>query len=196
VAGRVIRVDISNPDAETVSAVSAVLQSGGTVVYPSDTVYGVLADASSLAAVKKVAEIKGYTELRPFIILVESVKKALKFTSDKSLESAMRQHWSGTVTLVVPGARSVPEWLISREGTVAVRLPSDRFSRILLRQTGLDLVSTSANTKGDPFALSVESVPQEILYSVSMVLDGGTLSGRRPSRVVDLTGECPVDVRR
>lgn len=194
-AGRFVQVDTTDPDTHTVSDVSAVLESGGTVVYPSDTVYGILADSSNHKAVERVAELKGYLGLRPFIVLVRGVERALELTSQKSLEPLMNRYWPGPFTLVLKAAETVPPWLVSREGTVALRIPSDKLSDRLLRETGVDLVSTSANQKGDPFPLSIQAIPDLILKGVSVVLDGGLLQNRKPSRIIDITGERPVEIR-
>lgn len=194
-AGKVFRIDISKPAVETAETVSTVLKAGGTAVYPSDTVYGILADASCLQAVKSVAEMKGYSEIRPFIVLVKSVTRALELTSKKNAEQIMKKHWPGPVTLILPASDTVHPWLVSNTGTVALRIPSDQLSVEILKQSGLDLVTTSANRKGEPFPLNTGTVHPEILDSVFIILDGGSLLDRKPSRIIDVTNETPVVVR-
>ncbi|MCK5133122.1 MAG: threonylcarbamoyl-AMP synthase [Candidatus Sabulitectum sp.] len=194
-AGKVFRIDISKPVEETAETVSSVLKAGGTVVYPSDTVYGILADASCLQAVKSVAEMKGYSQIRPFIVLVKSVTRALELTSKKDAEQTMKKHWPGSVTLILPASDAVHSWLVSDTDTVALRIPSDRLSTKILSCSGLDLVTTSANKKGAPFPLSTGRVHPGILDSVSIILDSGPLPDRKPSRIIDVTNETPVDLR-
>lgn len=194
-AGKILKVDISMPAEETVLAVSSVLESGDTVLYPSDTVYGIMADSSNPQAVKAVAEIKGYSEIRPFIVLVESVARALELTSEKSKELIMKKYWPGPVTLVLPASDAVHPWLLSDTGTVALRIPSDPLSMKILKYTSLELITTSANRKGESFPLSTDSINPEVLKSASLILDGGPLPDRKPSRIIDITGEKPIERR-
>ncbi len=194
-AGKVLSTDISIPAEETVETVSSALQAGETVVYPSDTVYGIMADASCLKAVKSVAAMKGYGEIRPFIVLVRSVTRALELTSKKSTEQIMKKYWPGPVTLILPASDAVHPWLLSEAGTVALRIPGDSLSIKILQYTGLDIISTSANRKGETFPHSTNAVHTEILESAFLILDGGLLPRRKPSRIIDVTKEIPVDVR-
>jgi len=195
VAGKFLKVDILEPDNETISAVSCVLEAGGTVLYPSDTVYGIMADASCLQAVESICTMKGYRTIRPFIILAGSVKRVLELTTQKLSEHTMSSCWPGPVTLILKGAGSVPLWLLSQTGTVAVRIPSDPLTRRILDSVGFDIVTTSANKKENPFPLSTQEIPETIIESAAMVLDGGTLYHRRPSRIIDVSGKDPVEIR-
>jgi L-threonylcarbamoyladenylate synthase len=195
VAGNYLQVDILEPGIEIVSAISCVLEAGGTVLYPSDTVYGITADASCLQAVESICTMKGYSTIRPFIVLAGSVKRALELTTQKALGHLMNRHWPGPVTLILKGAESVPQWLLSQAGTVAVRVPSDPLTCRILDSIEFDLVTTSANSKGSSFPLSTEEIPEIIIESAAMVLDGGTLHHRKPSRIIDVTGKDPVEIR-
>lgn len=194
-AGKVLSTDISITAEETIEMVSSALQAGEAVVYPSDTVYGIMADASCQKAVKSVAVMKGYSKIRPFIVLVQSVTRALKLTSKKSAEEIMRKYWPGPVTLILPASDAVHSWLLSDSGTVALRIPGDPLSTAILNHTGLDLVSTSANRKGETFPHGINAVHPEILESVFLILDGGSLPLRKPSSIIDVTKEIPVNTR-
>ena len=175
--------------------VSSVLKDRGTVIYPSDTVYGIMADASSRKAVDSVAAIKGYTAIRPFIVIVEDITRALELTSKKNAKQIMEEHWPGPVTLILPASHAVPKWLTGDSGAIALRIPSDRLSQKILKHSGLDLVTTSANKKSESFSNSISTIPKDILEAVSMILDGGALPVRNPSRIIDYTKDNPVEVR-
>ena len=179
----------------TAEAVSSVILQGGVAVYPSDTVYGLLADGFSETACRKLCELKGYASPRPFILLVPSVEDAMVLTSNKTLRKEMELHWPGPVTLVVPASDEVPDIMVGGTGGVALRLPDHDLSREILQRTGLFLASTSANLVGEPFPLTLKNVPPGIIDGADIVVDGGTLEDRRPSRIIDLTGETPVVVR-
>ncbi len=196
-AGKVLRIDTDSLNGETASAVSSVIRVGGTVIYPSDTVYGILAACSNRAACSKVAAMKGYESIRPFIVLIPDVETALSFITTEKTDSArlMHEYWPGPVTLVFKACAAVPEWLISKQGTVALRIPGDTLSRAILKESGECLITTSANPKGQPFPLSIHEISEEITSSVDLTLNSGRLTNRKPSRVIDCTGAVPVELR-
>ena len=194
-AGRVLRVDTEFPEEETVKAVSSVIEAGGTAIYPSDTVYGIIADCHNRTACGKVTAIKGYKTLRPFIILVPDRESALAMTTQKNAVQFMQEHWPGPVTLVFKADSTVPEWLVSANGTVALRLPADPLSMAILKKTGRFLLTTSANQKGEPFPLTTDSIDHRIRGSVDLTLNAGPLPFRNPSKVMDCTGMEPVKTR-
>ncbi len=195
VAGRVLHVNTELPEEEAVTAVSSVIETGGTVIYPSDTVYGIIADYRNRAACEKVAQIKGYTAIRPFIILIPDIASALMLTTSAHAERYMRQHWPGPVTLVFQASSTVPEWLVSTSGTVALRQPADRLTTAIMKATGRFLITTSANRKGEPFPLGMLAINSHMVNSVDLTLNAGQLKLRRPSRILDCTGSTSVEVR-
>lgn len=189
-AGRLL-----TPGEEAVHAASSILISGGVVLYPSDTVYGLLADGLSEAVCRRLMRIKGYSCTRPFILLVPSVETALILTSEPSVQKEMERYWPGPVTLVVPASDEVPDHMVGDSGGVALRMPDDQYSRSVLEGTGLLLASTSANIAGGKTPLSLEEVPEAILEEADLVVDGGMLSERTPSMILDVTGGTAVRLR-
>lgn len=196
-AGKVLRIDDDCLIGEAAGAASSVLRDGGTVIYPSDTVYGILADCSDRVACMKVASSKGYQKIRPFIVLVPDIKTALSLVSAEGTDSArlMHKYWPGPVTLVYRACVAVPEWLISKQGTVALRVPADALSIRILLESGKCLITTSANLKEKPFPLSLKDISEQITSSVDLILNGGTLVRRKPSKVLDCTAGTPVELR-
>ena len=194
-AGRVLRVNTEFPEEETVKAVSSVIKAGGTAIYPSDTVYGIIADSHNRDACETVARIKDYTAIRPFIILIPDISSALKMTALADAEKLMHKHWPGPVTLVFKAGITVPDWLVGSSGTVALRQPAHHLSQAILKETGRFLITTSANTKGQPFPLTISDISSEIINSVDLTLNAGPLPVRKPSKVLDCTGSIPVEVR-
>ncbi|MBN1434095.1 L-threonylcarbamoyladenylate synthase [Candidatus Fermentibacterales bacterium] len=162
----------------------------GVVVYPSDTVYGMCARADSRECYERVLRIKGYPVRdgvrRPMILLSDSTSGALSLAleSDLPARRLADRYWPGPLTLVIPASPRCPEWLVAGDGTVAVRVPADRVSRMLLRASGSPLISTSANLSGGPSPRSLAEVPAGILEACDEVLDGGLLPYRMPSTMV------------
>ncbi|PIE51225.1 hypothetical protein CSA37_12805 [Candidatus Fermentibacteria bacterium] len=185
-AGRTIQADVMNPSEEVVSAASSVLHEGGIVVYPSDTVYGLMAGSESKDAHSRIIHLKGYSEPRPFIHLVGSFEDAMERTTGKSnLQQWMEKYWPGPVTLLLPKGKE----------KIAIRIPADPLSRAVLSVSGLCLISTSANLKGEDDPLSTNDIPESILAGADLVIDGGTLTRRKPSMIIDISGPKPVRLR-
>jgi L-threonylcarbamoyladenylate synthase len=186
VSGSRVPVDISCPGGEALERASSVLLSGGVVVYPSDTVYGLLCRADDRDAVAGIRSLKGYADERPFILLVsgmETVRALAGELTPPALEAAGR-FWPGPVTLVLPAGPACPSWVTSSDGHIALRQPDHRLSTEILERVGVPLVSTSANTAGGQEALSPDVIPSLILDSAGLVLDGGKLPASMPSAVL------------
>jgi len=195
VAGKALAVDLHRPEKGIVKAVSSVLLHGGIAVYPSDTVYGLLSDARCEAACLRIALLKGYAAGRPFIVLVDGIDTALLLASGTGVRELMERYWPGPVTLILKASAAVPEWLVSDRGAVALRYPADPLTKSLLGATSSELVSTSANLMNDPAPLRFDDISQSITEGADIVLNGGLLAGRTPSRIIDLTGDKPSTVR-
>jgi L-threonylcarbamoyladenylate synthase len=169
----------------------ACLVSGGILLYPSDTVYGLCCRADRPGPPERLRDLKGYGGLppgeRPLIVLVGTLDQAMRLGRVEGLEVArrlMEAHWPGPLTMVLEALDSCPEWLRSAEGTVALRMPADPLSSGLLRLCGFPLVSTSANMAGEDPPLCPDGVPEAIVEGCCLVLDAGQLPPRLPSTIV------------
>jgi L-threonylcarbamoyladenylate synthase len=166
------------------------------VLYPSDTVYGLLCDAQSTRAVAGLARSKGYSTPRPFIVIVRGVREARELAViPKRAERLVRDHWPGPLSLVLPALSRTPANLQSDRGEIAVRVPADPLSQALLRLTRRPLATTSANRAGESHPHSVAQVPEGIISDCALVLDSGELPPKRPSTVVR-AGEGGMEVLR
>ncbi len=165
------------------------LGSGKLVVMPTDTVYGVAADAFNPAAVATLLEAKGRGRQSPPPVLVGSAQTlhALADTVTPEMESLTTAFWPGGLTIVVP-AQSTLAWdLGETNGTVAVRMPNDAIALELLSETG-PLAVSSANRTGEPAALTVAEAHEQLGESIDVYLDAGESSGSRTgSTIVDAT---------
>lgn len=188
-AARSILIDREDPSPEACRVAAGVLTGGGLLIYPSDTVYGVLCPAAMQHSVRRVGRLKGYTGDKPFILLVPSVEAALQFSQPvPGAEEAMKTHWPGPVTLVLPASDRAPSWVCANDGTVALRVPSDPLSRRILDSV-MPLLTTSANLRGGKDPLGLDEVSLRLASGVDLMLDGGRLAGRKPSTMIRVTGE-------
>jgi tRNA threonylcarbamoyl adenosine modification protein (Sua5/YciO/YrdC/YwlC family) len=178
------------------AAVTAVL-GGELVVLPTDTVYGVGADAFSPAAVTRLLAAKGRGREAPPPVLVGTVRAATALVEDLGPDGQrlIDEFWPGGLTIVCRAARTLSWDLGDTKGTVAIRMPEDAVALDLLRETGPMAVS-SANLSGSPSATTAGQARDYLGESVSVYLDGGTAAGGVASTIVDLTGPQPRLLRR
>jgi len=172
----------------TANRISSVILSGGIVLYPSDTVYGLLCRADNRELLKRLSKIKGYTRQRPFILLVDGtvMVKTVADCSDPEVIGIMECRWPGKLTLVLPASEECPKWVCGDERTVAVRYPADELSNLVLGNCGMPLVSTSANSAGGDSYCDVKDIPGCIKDEVDLVVDAGVLPPSFPSTILCL----------
>jgi L-threonylcarbamoyladenylate synthase len=176
-----------------IGAAAAALRSGGIVVLPTDTVYGLAALPHLPDAVRAVYRAKGRPSGMDLPVLAASVEqvRGLGVAFGAAASALADRWWPGPLTLAFafdPGSRR-PDWLAGRD-QVAVRVPNHDFVRALLRETGV-LVVTSANPHGAATPLTAEAVSATLGPSVDLVVDGGALT-EVPSTLVNLAGREPV----
>ncbi|HEY2079470.1 MAG TPA: L-threonylcarbamoyladenylate synthase [Streptosporangiaceae bacterium] len=178
------------------AAVTAVLN-GELVVLPTDTVYGVGADAFSPAAVTRLLAAKGRGRDMPPPVLVGTVRAAAALVEDMGPDGQrlIDEFWPGGLTIVCRAARSLSWDLGDTKGTVAIRMPEDTVALDLLRETGPMAVS-SANLSGSTSAMTATDARDQLGESVSVYLDGGKVPGGIASTIIDLTGPQPRLLRR
>lgn len=186
--------DCSDPEerAAGLDAAAAALSTGRLVLLPTDTVYGVAADAFTPSAVTSLLAAKNRGRTMPVPVLVGEASTLAGLVTDlPPTASALAQaFWPGGLTLVMEHAPSLAWDLGDAEGTVAVRLPDDDLARDLLRRTG-PLAVSSANRSGRPAATTAQEAADQLGEHVAVVLDGGPRTGSAASTIVDCTGAVP-----
>jgi len=173
------------------AATSAVLR-GALVVLPTDTVYGIGADAFRPAAVTSLLAAKGRGRQMPPPVLVGSVRAASALVEDLGPygQQLIDEFWPGGLTLICRASRSLQWDLGETRGTVALRMPQHPVALELLRATGPMAVS-SANVTGSAPATTAAAAREQLADSVAVYLDGGPCQADTASTIVDLTGEMP-----
>ena len=173
-----------------------VIGEGGLIVMPTDTVYGIAADAFSARAVSTLLAAKGRGRDMPPPVLVQGQDTLLALVSgaDERIMALVTQFWPGPLT-VICHAQPMLDWdLGDTWGTVALRMPDDPDALALLGETG-PLAVSSANTHGEPAAETISAAESMLGDSVGIYLDGGPRSGQGSSTIVDMTSDPPRVVR-
>jgi tRNA threonylcarbamoyl adenosine modification protein (Sua5/YciO/YrdC/YwlC family) len=193
------RYDCTDPAQRAMGAeeAAAALRKGDLVVLPTDTVYGVAADAFSPVAVATLLAVKGRGRHAPPPVLVGSVRAALALVEDVDApgKDLIDEFWPGGLTLVLRANRSLAWDLGDTKGTVAVRMPLHPVALDVLRETG-PLAVSSANLSGLAAATTAAQAEGYFGDSVAIYLDAGPCPGDAPSTIVDLTGPVPRLLRR
>ncbi|MFH1425052.1 MAG: L-threonylcarbamoyladenylate synthase [archaeon] len=159
-----------------------VLKSGGVIVYPTETLYGLGADVFNEAAVKKIYELKGRDFNKPLSIAVLKEEVGKYAEVNEKAQELIDKYLPGPLTLVLKKKEIVPAWVTDTE-YVGIRVPDEESVLEIIRQVG-PIASTSANLSGGEEPVKVEQIPQSILDGVDLVIDGGTTKENGPSTVV------------
>ena len=175
-----------------VDAAQAALEAGELAVLPTDTVYGLAADAFSPEAVQRLLDAKGRTRQKPPPVLVgaPTTLEALVTEVPGWLRSMTAELWPGPLTVVCRQQPSLTWDLGETHHTVAVRMPDHPVALGLLKQTG-PLAVSSANLTGEPAATTIEDAERMLGTSVSVYLDAGQSPGGTASTILDVTGATP-----
>jgi len=186
-------IDPARPDPILIDSACGLLDTGGVVVFPTLTLYGLAADAWNRSAVEKVRHIKGRPDDKPILILVPDAAAAtgLVTTVPAAAERLMDRFWPGNVTLVFEASARVPSHLVSASGTIGLRVPSHPVAHALVTRLGRPVTGTSANRSGRPACGRVADLDVDIVRLADMVLDAGALGGGVGSTVVDVTVNPP-----
>ncbi len=187
-----LTTQISPPTEDALARAAAHLRSGALVAFPTETVYGLGADATNPIAVARIFEAKGRPQFNPLIVHVLDAAAAAElgqFTANaKKLAAAF---WPGPLTLVVNRADNCPIADLVSAGlpTLALRVPNHAIARALLEAAGKPLAAPSANRSGHVSATRAEHVAADLAGAVSMILDGGPVQHGLESTVLDVTSD-------
>lgn len=170
--------------ADLTAAVSA-LKRGEVIVFPTETLYGLGADALNFSAVEKVFHLKGRDPNNPFPVLVADLAMVDSLVAAISplAKLLMTRYWPGPLTLVLPARTEIPRALVNSRGGIGVRLSSQPLATELVRLLGHPLTGTSANPSGQPGAQTVAQAKNYFNENISVYVDGGALHSRTGSTV-------------
>lgn len=178
-------------DNEIYEKASEILQNGGLVAFPTETVYGLGADALSSQAAKKIYAAKGRPSDNPLIVHiadVDALDKLVTNVSDKAM-ALMDRFWPGPMTLVFQKSDVVPYDVTGGLETVAVRLPSHRTAREMIRRSGCYVAAPSANTSGRPSPTLAQHVIEDLSGKIDMIISDDTVEVGIESTIIDVSSD-------
>jgi len=172
-----------------VTEASQTILNGGVIIYPTETIYGLGANALEPKIVEKVFLTKKRKKSNPILVLIpdRSALDELTLGISEVAERLMSKFWPGPLTIVFKAAPIVSPILTAGSGKIGIRLSSDEFCRELLNICKIPITSTSANLSGEPNPNSIGMISRKVIDSVDLIVDAGTLISQTPSTVVNVT---------
>ena len=194
---RILKINPNAVEPAVIRDIARVLANNSVIVYPTDTFYGLGANCLSQEALQRIFEIKQRPGSKGLPVLVSDLEMARGMAAEVPpvFYTLASRFWPGPLTLVLKAASDLPAELVGPGRTIGVRLPAVPWLQALIRETGVALVTTSANISGEGEIDLAEEVIGTFKGKVDLIVDGGLTPGGQPSTVVDLTGEKPVLIR-
>lgn len=193
-----VKIYPQNPNPREIARVVGVLRSGGIIIYPTDTVYGLGCDITNQKAVEKIIKMKG---LRPkdshFSFICSDLSHISDFARvDNPTFKLMKKNLPGPFTFILPGLNKVPDYFISKRKTVGIRIPDNSIPIEIVRELGNPIMTTSIKDDDEvvEYTTDPELIHERYENTVDIVIDGG-YGDNIPSTVVDCTGIEPEIIR-
>lgn len=191
------KIDKNKIDVQVIEKAGEIIKQGGLVAFPTETVYGLGANALDEEAAKKTYAAKGRPSDNPLIVHVAKYEDLKEIAVDIPRETAAlaERFWPGPLTMIFKKDARVPYGTTGGLDTVAVRMPSDTIARALILASGGFVSAPSANTSGRPSPTKAEHVVEDLAGKIDMILDGGSVEIGLESTVLDMTVEPPMILR-
>ncbi len=197
VTERIYIEDKDHPEEEQLKKPAEILKSGGLVAFPTETVYGLGANALNEEAAKKIYAAKGRPSDNPLIAHIADFEDLPRLVSEipEAGKKLMEAFWPGPLTLIFPKSQLVPYGTTGGLDTVAIRMPDDPVANALIRLAGVPIAAPSANTSGRPSPTTADHVWQDMNEKIEMIVDGGAVGIGVESTIIDVSGEEPMILR-
>lgn len=194
---KIYKLDHHAIDHEIIKKAAAIIREGELAAFPTETVYGLGADALRPEAAKKIYAAKGRPSDNPLIVHIAKWQDLLYIAKDVPKEAAKlaKAFWPGPLTMIVMKNEKVPYETTGGMDTVAVRMPSHPVALELIRESGCLIAAPSANASGRPSPTLAEHVAEDLSGRIPIILDGGEVGIGIESTIIDLTEETPLILR-
>ena len=190
-------IDVNKPDKDLIAVFASMLASGKTVIFPTETVYGLGANALDEEAAAKIYQAMGRPSDNPLLVHVADKEDVYDLVEniDSRAKLLMDRFWPGPLTIVFKKKDIIPDRTSGGLDTVAIRMPSDQVARDLIRQAGVPIAAPSANISGRPSPTKPEHIIRDMDGRVDGILVGGPCNYGVESTIVDLSGDVAMVLR-
>ncbi|MFH1234638.1 MAG: L-threonylcarbamoyladenylate synthase [Candidatus Diapherotrites archaeon] len=194
---KILKINPKKPEAKKIQAAAEIIQKGGIVAFPTETVYGLGANAFDVKAVQKIFRAKGRPQDNPLIVHIadrNDLAGLVVHVPFKALKLA-KCFWPGPLTMVLKKSDLVPDEVTCGLDTVAVRMPSHKIAHTLIKAAGVPIAAPSANLSGKPSTTTAKHAIHDLKGKVDAIIDGGDATIGLESTVIDLTSKPAVLLR-
>ncbi|MBD3287624.1 threonylcarbamoyl-AMP synthase [candidate division KSB1 bacterium] len=190
----ILKIDPFKPEPHLLRKAAEVILNDGVIGYPTETVYGLGANAESDTAVEKVFRLKGRDQSKPILVIASNMRQILNMadTVPPEAETLAKRYWPGALTIIFRAKATVNKRLLGNGQSIGIRIPDNRICLKLIEICNRPLTSTSANETGGANPLSAAEVNDNFGNRLDLIIDGGIASSRIASTVLDLTDKNPV----
>ena len=194
---KLIKIDADDPNEEDMQEAAEIIRSGGLVAFPTETVYGLGANALDPEASKRIYAAKGRPSDNPLIVHICRFEELLSIAKEvpPQAKKLADVFWPGPLTMIVWKNEKVPYETTGGMDTVAIRMPNHPVALALIDESGCMIAAPSANTSGRPSPTEAQHVAEDLSGKIAMILDGGPVGIGIESTIIDLTEEKPMILR-
>lgn len=194
---KVFKINSEHFTTPEIEEAADILRMGGTVAFPTETVYGLGANAMSSQAVEKIFIAKGRPSDNPLIVHIADLDGIYPLINNFSERAKILagHFWPGPLTMVLPASPDVPSIVTAGLATVAIRMPNHPLALALIREAGVPLAAPSANISGQPSPTTAAHVMKDLQGKIDAIIDGGDAEVGVESTVIDMTEQLPVILR-
>ncbi|HHV95555.1 MAG TPA: threonylcarbamoyl-AMP synthase [Clostridiaceae bacterium] len=193
----VIKIDINNISQEKINYAAEILKAGGLVAFPTETVYGLGANALQKEAVRKIFAAKGRPSDNPLIVHIADIASLDSLVVEKPpiWEPLAHKFWPGPLTMIFKKSSVIPDEITAGLDTVAIRMPVHPIAMALIKASGLPIAAPSANSSGYPSPTLASHVYEDLNGKIDLIIDGGKADVGLESTVLDITVDPPLILR-
>ncbi len=193
---KILKINPENPEMDKIREAVRIIKAGGIVVLPTETVYGIVANALDPAAVRRLFKIKSRPLNKPLGIFIENPRKTRQFVKriPKEAKRLMSDFWPGPLTLIFEKSKKIPDVVTSHKKTLGIRIPDHEVPLQILKAAKIPLVQSSANKTGKKAPISVREVLKQ-LKDIDLILDSGKTKLGIPSTIIDFSKKKPKVLR-
>ena len=195
---KVYYLDEKNINTKALDEAAAVIRQGGTVIFPTETVYGLGANALDEKSVSRIFEAKGRPSDNPLIVHISNYDMLLYCIGEPLSEKAQKliaYFWPGPLTIIFKKSKGIPKEVTAGLDTVAIRMPDDEIALSLIKKSGVPIAAPSANISGKPSPTAPEHVIMDMVNRVDVILCTSNTRVGVESTVIDISGETPLVLR-
>jgi L-threonylcarbamoyladenylate synthase len=197
----ILKINPHRPEPPKIKLAASILKRGGLVAFPTDTVYGLGADATNPRAIQKIFKVKKRPLSNPLPILIAKKSDLQEFTEirnpDESrvVKKITNKFWPGPLTIVLKKKKIIPNIVTAGKNSVGVRVPADAVALAIIRALGRPIAATSANLHGKPSPTIAMAVKKNLNTKIDLILDGGKTKFGVESTILDCATSPPTLIR-